>query len=97
MAMPSELPKIAIVIEFVVEPDEDGFFAYCPALDGLFASGETEAELEQSMRDAATAYLHSLIKHGDPIPVGCLSDASRSPVSPQARHQKIPLALAAAT
>lgn len=57
-------------IEVVVEPDEGGFHAFCPALEGLHVDGVTEEEALSNVRDAAIAYLHSLIKHGDPIPVG---------------------------
>ncbi len=60
--------KVKIVI--VIEPDENGFHAYCPALEGLHTDGNTEQEALQNAKDAATAYLSSLIKHGDPVPVG---------------------------
>ena len=63
-------PIIGFRVEVVVEPDEVGFHAYCPALKGLHTCGETEEEALQNARDAATAYLASLIKHGDPVPVG---------------------------
>ena len=65
--------KVAVIgfkIEVVVEPDDSGFHAYCPALKGLHTSGTTEKEALDNARDAAIAYLESLIKHGDPIPVG---------------------------
>lgn len=57
-------------ILIVVEPDEDNFRAYCPALKGLHTCGATEEEAVDNASDAAIAYLESLIKHGDPIPVG---------------------------
>jgi predicted RNase H-like HicB family nuclease len=57
-------------VEVVVEPDGDGFHAYCAALRGLHVGGKTEQEALQNAKDAATAYLYSLIKHGDPIPLG---------------------------
>ena len=57
-------------IEIIVEPDGDGFHAYCPALIGLHTNGDTEQEAVKNARGAAIAYLESLIKHHDPIPVG---------------------------
>lgn len=57
-------------VQIVVEPDEGSFHSYAPALKGLHSCGQTEEEALQNARDAATAYLQSLIKHGDPIPVG---------------------------
>jgi len=59
-------------IRIVVEPDGDEFHAYCPALNGLHTSGRTEEEAVENARDAAIAYIRSVIKHGDPIPLDCL-------------------------
>lgn len=62
--MKKEILTIDSSIEIAVEPDESGFHAYCPALKGLHVSGSTEKEALQNAKDAATAYLESLIKHG---------------------------------
>jgi antitoxin HicB len=68
--MTSAKPIIGFRIEIFVEPDEPGFHAYCPALKGLHVGGDTEEEALENAKDAAIAYLQSLMKHGDPIPVG---------------------------
>lgn len=65
-------PVIEFKVELIVEPDDIGFHAYCPALKGLHTCGETGEEALRNAKDAATAYLESLIKHGDPIPVGII-------------------------
>lgn len=65
---------LVVRLDIVVEPDEDEFHAYCPALKGLHTSGKTEEEAVNNAKDAALAYLESLIKHREPIPVGCLED-----------------------
>jgi predicted RNase H-like HicB family nuclease len=62
--------KIEFQVEIVVEPDGDEYHAYCPALKGLHTCGATVKEALNNARDAAAAYIESLIKHGDPIPVG---------------------------
>ena len=62
--------EITVRLRIVVERDGDEFHAYCPALKGLHTFGRTEEEAVQNARDGAIAYLLSLIKHGDPIPVG---------------------------
>ncbi|MBA7490765.1 hypothetical protein ES702_01308 [subsurface metagenome] len=59
-------------IQVIIEPDGPGFHAYCPALEGLHTCGETEEEALKNAKDAISAYLQSLIKHNDPIPVGIL-------------------------
>jgi predicted RNase H-like HicB family nuclease len=63
-------PIIGFRIRVIVEPDEVGFHAYCPALEGLHTYGDTKQEALQNAKDAAIAYLESSIKHHDPIPVG---------------------------
>ena len=59
-------------VQVVIEPDGTGFHAYCPALKGLHTSGDTEKEALENAKDATIAYLRSLIKHGDPIPIGIM-------------------------
>ncbi|HXK58706.1 MAG TPA: type II toxin-antitoxin system HicB family antitoxin [Acidobacteriota bacterium] len=63
-------PCVTLRITVVVEPDEDGFHAYCPGLKGLHASGASEAEALANAHQAVIAYLSSLQKHHEPIPVG---------------------------
>lgn len=77
-----EKGKLEFQLVFVVEPDEGEFHAFCPALKGLHAPGATVQEALANAKDAAAAYVLSLIKHGDPIPVGVLTahrDESESP------------------
>lgn len=65
-------PIIGFKIDVVVESDEAGFHAYCPALKGLHTYGHTEKKALQNARYAAIAYLQSLIKNGDSIPIGII-------------------------
>lgn len=62
--------SIHITIQVVIERDDGGYHAFCPALKGLHVQGNTEGEATDAVKDAILAYLESLIKHGDPIPVG---------------------------
>ena len=59
-----------IRVSVVVEPDGDGFHAYCPAFTGLHMDGATEQEAIERTRRALEWYLDSLDRHGDPLPVG---------------------------
>ena len=72
-------PIIGFRIEVVVEPDDIGFYAYCPALRGLHVGGDTEEEVLQNASDAAILYIKSLIRHGEPIPVGVAVRAFEEP------------------
>lgn len=77
------VPKeIEFKLAIIVEPDGDVFHSYCPALKGLHSCGETHEEALGNAKDAAIAYLRSLIKRGDPIPIG---------VVPQRRKTQWPL------
>lgn len=70
---------IKLKIRIIVEQDENGFHAYCPELKGLHVGGATEDEALRNARDAAIAYIRSLLKHDDPIPIGATeSDESHS-------------------
>ena len=62
--------KMTIVVDIAVEPDDDGFHAFCPALKGLHVGGRTEQEAAKNATDGVLLYLESLIKHGDPMPAG---------------------------
>ena len=62
--------RLGFRLTIVVESDGTEFHAYCLTLKGLHTSGETEEEALQNAKDAAIAYLQSLIKHNDPIPLG---------------------------
>ncbi len=62
--------RLRLRVAVVIEPDGDGYHAYCPALKGLHAAGETEDEAVEGARVAALAYLESMVAHGEPIPVG---------------------------
>ena len=80
--MSSEIQRgITVAVQIVVEPDDSGFHAYCPALRGIHVSGDTEQEAVRNASDAVIAYLHSLIKHGEPIPVGIVVDEERHRIS----------------
>ncbi len=65
-------PTVGFKVEIMVEPDDGAYHAYCPALKGLHVGGDTEEEAVKNARDAAIAYLESLVKHGESIPVGVL-------------------------
>jgi len=80
-------PQVEVTIEIAVEPDGDSFHAYCPALKGLHTCGKTEQEALNNASDAAIAYLHSLIKHREPIPVGIIQNkVTKSPSTSSTNH-----------
>lgn len=53
----------------VIEPTETGFSAYSPDLPGCVATGATEQEVEQEMRDAMEFHVEGLKLEGYPVPM----------------------------
>lgn len=54
----------------ILEREEDGgYHAFCPALKGCHAQGETLDEALANIREAIEAYLESLRAHGEVPPV----------------------------
>ena len=50
----------------VFEQDEDGvFIVTCPALPGCISQSQTRTEAQINIREAISAYLKSLRKHGE--------------------------------
>jgi predicted RNase H-like HicB family nuclease len=95
--MTEKSKTIVFQVDICIEPDEDGFHAHCPALKGLHVCGETEAEAMEAAKDAVIAYVQSLIKHGDPIPLGTMQipDAKRECSDSAHYHRELlPLATA---
>ena len=70
--MTAKREKIVFSVPIIIENDNGEFYAYCPALKGLHTSGGTVEEARENAKNAVAAYLLSLIKHGEPIPVGII-------------------------
>jgi predicted RNase H-like HicB family nuclease len=49
--------------------EEGGYIVRCPALPGLVTEGDTLEEARAMAQDAIRAYLESLIRDGEPIPI----------------------------
>ena len=61
---------MTIKVSVIVEPDGDGYHAYCPAFRGLHMDGRTVEEALERAVEGLEWYLASLMRHGDPLPVG---------------------------
>lgn len=51
----------------VIESDSDGFFAYCPDLQGCYTQGRTFEEALTNIRDAARLHLEDRLSMGERI------------------------------
>ncbi len=53
----------------VLEPDEEGFHVFCPALKGCHSWGATRAEALENIAEAIELWLETAKRRGVPIPI----------------------------
>ena len=47
-------------INVVIEEDSDGFYAYCPQLEGCQSQGDSLEEVKQNIQEAVKLYIETL-------------------------------------
>jgi len=52
----------------VIEHDKDGYFAFCPELQGCYSQGDTYEEALQNIKDAIRLHLEDRIANNEDIP-----------------------------
>lgn len=52
----------------VVEKDEDGYFAYCPELQGCYTQGDSFEEVLENLKDAIRLHIEDRLVNDEPIP-----------------------------
>ena len=56
-------------LSVVTEKDADGYFAFCPELQGCYTQGDTYEEVMDNIKDAIRLHLEDLIEDGNNIPI----------------------------
>lgn len=51
----------------VIEKDDDGYFAVCPALQGCYSQGDTYEEALENIKDAIHLHIEDIIESGEVI------------------------------
>jgi predicted RNase H-like HicB family nuclease len=51
----------------VVEKDEQGYFAYCPELQGCYTQGESFEEVIENIRDAIKLHVEDRLADNEPV------------------------------
>lgn len=51
----------------VVEKDRDGYFAFCPELQGCYTQGDSYEEAMENIRDAIKLHVEDRIENGEEI------------------------------
>ncbi len=52
----------------VIEKDRDGYFAFCPELQGCYTQGDTYEEVLANIKDAIRLHIEDKIESGEDIP-----------------------------
>ena len=52
----------------VIERDENGYYAYCPELQGCYTQGDTYEEALASIKDAIRLHVEDRLESGEEIP-----------------------------
>ena len=52
----------------VVERDKDGYFAFCPELQGCYTQGDTYEEVLENIRDAIRLHVEDRMEGGEEVP-----------------------------
>ncbi len=51
----------------VVEKDRDGYFAFCPELQGCYTQGDSYEEVMENIKDAIRLHVEDRIENGEDI------------------------------
>lgn len=52
----------------VIEKDSEGYFAFCPELQGCYTQGDTYEEVLENIKDAIRFHIEDRIESGEEIP-----------------------------
>ena len=55
-------------VSVVIEKDDDGYFAYCPELQGCYTQGDTYEEVLENIQDVVRLHIEERIKEGEEVP-----------------------------
>jgi predicted RNase H-like HicB family nuclease len=47
-------------ITVIIEKDQDGYYAFCPQLEGCQSQGDTLSEIKENIQEAIELYLSTL-------------------------------------
>jgi predicted RNase H-like HicB family nuclease len=62
------IPMTVHQFTVVIEPDEDAYHAYVPALPGCHTFGATVEEAQRNIAEAIGLHIESMQQDGEPIP-----------------------------
>ncbi len=57
-----------VTLPIVIERDENGYFVFCPVLQGCYTQGDSYEEALANITDAIRLHIEDRRAHGEPIP-----------------------------
>ncbi|MEK6551932.1 MAG: type II toxin-antitoxin system HicB family antitoxin [Bacteroidota bacterium] len=55
-------------VSVIVEKDKDGYYAFCPELQGCYTQGSTYEEAIDNINDAIRLHIEDRLESGEEIP-----------------------------
>ncbi len=52
----------------IIEKDEEGYFAYCPSLQGCYTQADSYEEIIDNIKDAISLHIEDRIANGEELP-----------------------------
>ena len=52
----------------VIEKDEEGYFAFCPELQGCYTQGDTYEEVLENIKDAIRLHVNDRLDNREEVP-----------------------------
>lgn len=52
----------------IIESDKEGYFAFCPKLQGCYSQGDTYEEAVKNIKDAVKLHIEDLIESKESLP-----------------------------
>lgn len=56
-------------IPIVIEKDENGYFAYCPTIQGCYTQGETIEEIRKNIEEVIRLHIIDRLEEGEEISI----------------------------
>ena len=55
-------------VSVIIEKDEDGYYAFCPELQGCYTQGENYEDVLDNIKDAIKLHIEDRLEEGEEIP-----------------------------
>lgn len=55
-------------VSVVIENDKDGYFAFCPELQGCYSQGKTYEEVLKNIKDAIKLHIEDRLANKEKVP-----------------------------